>query len=70
MEIRRFVVAHPLPTILTVAAVVAIAWASSLWLSSGVSGPTLRATALSTVLSVFAAGFWIKPLAARYDDRQ
>jgi hypothetical protein len=35
-----------------------------------VSGPTLRATALSTVLSVFAAGFWVKPLAARYDDRQ
>jgi hypothetical protein len=70
MELRRLVVAHPLPTILTVAAAVAAAWASSLWLSAGLSGETLRVTALSTVLSVFAAGFWVGPAAAWYDDRQ
>ena len=69
MNPRRLVAEHPLPSLLSVAAVAAVA--ATLWLAVAAAETTLtiRVGALTTVLVVFAAGFWFGPLVSWYDER-
>jgi hypothetical protein len=69
MDARRFLLEHPLPVLLTVAAVGAIAWTILQFVTATATTPVIRAAALSTVLVVFAAGFWVRPAAEWYDGK-
>jgi hypothetical protein len=69
MDIRRGVVAHPVPSALTAGAVLAALVTVAQFAVGTPLRATIRTAALTTVLAVFAAGFWIGPAAEWYDDR-
>jgi hypothetical protein len=70
MNLRRLLAEHPLPSLLTVAAVGATLWTATSLVTAGSTTTTIRLAALTTVLTVFAGGFWLGPAAEWYDARE
>lgn len=70
MNLREFVGTYPLPVVLTLGAVAALGWTVLEATTPGSTATTLRAAALTTVLVIFAAGFWAEPAGEWYADRE
>jgi hypothetical protein len=67
MDARHLFAEYPVPVVLTAATVLAAVWTLVQFAGPAPVTATIQAAALTTVLFVFAAGFWAGPLSERYD---